>query len=176
MLHARTFNELSADPSRLESKIKNSDVWIIIDEIQKIPILLDEVHRLIKKQSCKFILQGLLDSPQEIDGFSLETLVFQECRAINEYKKLNFQFYSWSVSERTDVDLVLYGKNGLVAIEVKRTNRLRGGELDGLKAFKDTYPMARTFFLYQGEERTVEGISILPVDEFLKNKIKYLIS
>lgn len=59
LLEASTFNELLANPQRLENRIppKFTD-WIVIDEIQKIPALLDEVHRLIEKRKLKFVLTG----------------------------------------------------------------------------------------------------------------------
>jgi len=57
LLEAEIFNDLLANPQRLESFIpKDFKNWIIIDEIQKIPELLDEVHRLIEKYKYKFIL------------------------------------------------------------------------------------------------------------------------
>jgi len=44
-LKASTFTKLTAQPDRLEKMIRTgfSD-WVLIDEIQKIPSLLDEVH------------------------------------------------------------------------------------------------------------------------------------
>jgi len=46
-----------AHPNHLEQFIPpDCREWIIIDEIQKIPALLDEVHRLIENMSYKFIL------------------------------------------------------------------------------------------------------------------------
>ena len=59
LLHDETFNKLLANPSSLEHRIPNdySD-WIIIDEVQKIPAILDEVHRLIEHHKYKFILTG----------------------------------------------------------------------------------------------------------------------
>jgi len=59
LLKASTFNRLTAQPDRLEKMIPDrfSD-WVIIDEIQKIPPLLDEVHRLIERRGIKFILTG----------------------------------------------------------------------------------------------------------------------
>lgn len=59
LLDARIFNELIADPSRLSLKIPEgfSD-WVVIDEIQKVPALLDEVHRLIEKRRIRFVLTG----------------------------------------------------------------------------------------------------------------------
>jgi len=59
LLESRLFNELLADPQRLENLIpKNFNNWIIIDEVQRIPELLNEVHRLIEKYKYKFILTG----------------------------------------------------------------------------------------------------------------------
>ena len=59
LLEAELFNDLIANPQRLENFIpKNFRDWIIIDEIQKIPELLNEVHRLIEKYRYKFVLTG----------------------------------------------------------------------------------------------------------------------
>ena len=59
LLEAELFNDLMANPQRLESFIpKNFQDWVVIDEVQKIPELLDEVHRLIEKYKYKFILTG----------------------------------------------------------------------------------------------------------------------
>jgi predicted AAA+ superfamily ATPase len=59
-LEARTFNTLSADPQRLGSLCAAvpKDTPVIIDEIQKLPSLLDEVHRLIETTKAWFILTG----------------------------------------------------------------------------------------------------------------------
>lgn len=60
LLNSRTFFELHRDPSLLEAKISHlpSGKKIFIDEIQKIPELLNEVHRLIEKYDYEFILTG----------------------------------------------------------------------------------------------------------------------
>jgi uncharacterized protein len=59
LLDDRVFQQLLAQPSRLEDMIPaGSKNWIVIDEIQKIPKLLDEVHRLIENRKFKFILTG----------------------------------------------------------------------------------------------------------------------
>jgi predicted AAA+ superfamily ATPase len=51
---------LSRDPSILEARIGNQPgrTWICIDEIQKIPSLLSEVHRLMEKKGYRFALSG----------------------------------------------------------------------------------------------------------------------
>ncbi len=57
LLEARVFNEFVADPSRLSLRIPEGFAdWVVIDEIQKVPALLDEVHRLIQKRGLRFVL------------------------------------------------------------------------------------------------------------------------
>ena len=59
LLDSDIYTKLLASPRRLSEYIPSSfKQWIIIDEIQKIPELLDEVHRLIEKRKLKFILTG----------------------------------------------------------------------------------------------------------------------
>ena len=59
LLEAELFNDLLANPQRLENLIpKNFKEWVIIDEVQRIPELLNEVHRLIEKYRYKFVLTG----------------------------------------------------------------------------------------------------------------------
>src|SRR4030042_5315558 len=59
MLEAEIFNDLLANPQRLENfRPKDFNNWVIVDEIQRIPELLNEVHRLIEKNRNKFILTG----------------------------------------------------------------------------------------------------------------------
>ncbi|MCH9643831.1 MAG: AAA family ATPase [Gammaproteobacteria bacterium] len=59
LLHDDSYRMLLARPSRLETLIPSDyKDWVIIDEIQKIPELLNEVHRLIESRKLKFILTG----------------------------------------------------------------------------------------------------------------------
>ena len=59
LLESDVYVELLARPVRLEQLIPPGyKGWIIIDEVQKIPMLLSEVHRLIEKYRYKFILTG----------------------------------------------------------------------------------------------------------------------
>lgn len=59
LLEAELFNDLLANPSRIEQLIPpNFKNWVIIDEVQRIPALLNEVHRLIENRKLKFILTG----------------------------------------------------------------------------------------------------------------------
>ncbi len=60
LLDASLFLELSRDPHALEAIVgdRPAGVWIVLDEIQKIPALLDEVHRLMESRRWRFALCG----------------------------------------------------------------------------------------------------------------------
>lgn len=59
LLAADVFNDLLANPQRLGNYIpKGHTGFVIIDEIQRIPELLHEVHRLIETAGVLFILTG----------------------------------------------------------------------------------------------------------------------
>ena len=59
LLEARHYNSLLADPQRLDALVPEGfKDWVVLDEVQKIPALLDEVHRLIEKRRLKFVLTG----------------------------------------------------------------------------------------------------------------------
>jgi len=51
---------LSRDPSTLYRELESgpADRWVVIDEVQKVPDLLDEVHRLIENRGRRFVLSG----------------------------------------------------------------------------------------------------------------------
>lgn len=51
---------LSRDPGSLfrEVELLSQGSWVVIDEIQKVPALLDEVHRLIETRQLRFVLSG----------------------------------------------------------------------------------------------------------------------
>jgi predicted AAA+ superfamily ATPase len=112
---------------------------------------------------------GPLDRREEIEGAALETLVFQELTALNDYLGLGYSLHFWRTADGAEVDFVLYGERGLIAIEVKRSRGLRGSDLRGLRAFKRDFPEARTFLLC-GEPRAsqVDGIEVLPISEGLR--------
>lgn len=60
LLKQSTYLEFSRDPERLSALAGKlpAGSWIVIDEIQKLPPLLDEVHRLIEGKKWKFALCG----------------------------------------------------------------------------------------------------------------------
>lgn len=59
LLDFSLYSSLLANPNRLESLIAPSfNDWVVIDEVQRIPELLNEVHRLIESKKIRFLLTG----------------------------------------------------------------------------------------------------------------------
>ena len=65
---------------------------------------------------------------------------------------------------------MVYGKDCFIAIEVKNGEAVSRNDLSGLKAFKEDYPEAKSFFLYRGQRRLMQDeIHCIPVQDFLLN-------
>lgn len=58
LLDFETFLRLNQNPSRLREELKGYKGHVVIDEIQKLPSLLDEVQILIEEQNLRFLLTG----------------------------------------------------------------------------------------------------------------------
>jgi predicted AAA+ superfamily ATPase len=58
LLEAENYRRLLARPGDLSDLISEDTTTVILDEVQKTPELLDEVHRLIEKKKLQFILTG----------------------------------------------------------------------------------------------------------------------
>jgi predicted AAA+ superfamily ATPase len=118
---------------------------------------------------------GPLDPPEEIQGAALETLVLQELRATIANHDLGLQVSYWRSRKKEEVDFVLYGAGGLIAVEVKRSGRFREQDMSALREFCGDYPMAKGYLLYTGSERLRYGpIDVLPVEEAMKNWLALL--
>lgn len=112
--------------------------------------------------------RGPLDPREETDGAAIETLVAQDLRATNDSLQLGYQLSFWRTRAGHEVDFVLYGERGLVAIEVKRSSQYREQDLSGLRVFGEDYPVARRFLFYGGSrEYLVDGIRVLPLAKAL---------
>jgi predicted AAA+ superfamily ATPase len=112
--------------------------------------------------------RGPLDPLDQIQGLALETLLFQHLRALNDYGQLGYQLHYWRTTQGDEVDFVLYGERGLLAFEVKMTDRLRAEDFAGLHCFSEDYPQARRYLVYLGKRSGHErGIEILPFADCL---------
>ena len=74
LLQAKDFDRLLRNPGLLSEDLatKNNGDTVIIDEVQKIPQLLDEVHSLIFNKEIRFILCG--SSPRKLKRYGANLL------------------------------------------------------------------------------------------------------
>ena len=60
LLSEATYHRLLANPELLAAELRAvpEDRWVILDEIQRLPSLLNEVHRFIEERKLRFVLCG----------------------------------------------------------------------------------------------------------------------
>src|SRR4030043_620263 len=58
LLDTSIYLALSQSPGRIGQELTAEDRIVVIDEIQRLPILLNEVHRLIETHGIRFLLTG----------------------------------------------------------------------------------------------------------------------
>ncbi len=58
LLDSTVYLALSHRPSRLAEELGPRDKLVVLDEIQRLPALLNEVHRLIEERGIRFLLTG----------------------------------------------------------------------------------------------------------------------
>jgi predicted AAA+ superfamily ATPase len=128
------------------------------------------VYRTLRKK-------GPLDPVEEIEGAAIESLVFQELKAMIDNHDLDLEIFFHRTQDKCEVDFILYGEDGFFAIEVKRSSRINSFDLSSLKLFKKEYPEAETFLFYLGEDERVtdDHIRIVPMGQALLQLNKYLV-
>lgn len=113
---------------------------------------------------------GVLDSEAEIDGPALETLVLQELRALNDYRGYDYQIFFWRTRSNLEIDFILDGPHGLLAMEIKRSTHIQPKDTRALREFKKDYPDAQCFIFYGGTAPLyLDDITALPIEHALKN-------
>lgn len=120
LLKSDEFERLSRKPSLLREELINipSDELIIIDEIQKLPTLLDEVHWLITNCGLRFILTGSSARKLRRGGVNLLG-----------GRALQNNFYPLVSTEIPDFDLDRAVNNGMIPRHYlihDATKRIRG--------------------------------------------------
>ncbi len=99
LLHRDTYKRLLDDPAILASA--DPATVTVIDEIQKIPFLLDEVHRLIQKDGRRFLLTG--SSARKLKRGAANLLAGRAWQA---------ELFPLTYSEIPDFDLLQYLNRG----------------------------------------------------------------
>lgn len=100
LLESDTYLSLSSNPSKIRNEITEKDNLVVIDEIQRIPSLLNEVHLLIEKYDIKFLLTGSSARKLRRGGVNLlggrartvalHPFVYKELNNFNLIKALNY--------------------------------------------------------------------------------------
>ena len=140
--------ELMADPHRLEALVgkRPAGAWVVLDEVQKVPALLDEVHRLMELRRWRFALCG--SSARKLRRASADLLAGRAVTLIME------PFCSAELGKGFDRDVALeWGMLPLVQVDPSNA-------ADILNAYAGTYLK---------EEVQAEGIvrSLPPFARFL---------
>ncbi len=174
-----TLKNLAADVG-VDAKVVASYVDVLEDLLLavRIPVFTKRAKRRLTSHPKFFLFDtgvyrslrpsGPLDSNEEMDGSSLETLFLQHYRALTEFSQWDQRLYFWRTASKAEVDFVSYGERGLFAFEIKRGVAVRQEELRSLKLFKEDYPMAQCFFLYGGQdERVIDQIEVLNFENAL---------
>lgn len=58
LLDTSIYLALSQNPGRIGQELTSEDRIVVVDEIQRLPVLLNEVHRLIEMHGIRFLLTG----------------------------------------------------------------------------------------------------------------------
>ncbi len=58
LLNNSVYLSLSQDPGRIAQEVNPRDKIVVVDEIQRLPVLLNEIHRLIEERGIRFLLTG----------------------------------------------------------------------------------------------------------------------
>src|SRR4030066_477531 len=58
LLYNSVYLSLSQDPGRIAQEINPRDKIVVGDEIQRLPVLLNEIHRMIEERGIRFLLTG----------------------------------------------------------------------------------------------------------------------
>ncbi|MGH7495372.1 MAG: ATP-binding protein [bacterium] len=170
-----------ARESGVERKVVESYIQILEDILLafKLPIFTKRAQRALASHPKFYFFdtgvfqslrpKGPLDRPEEIAGAALEGLVAQHLRAWNAYQGDRYEISFWRSRGGLEVDFVIYGKDSIIALEVKNTSRVRPEDLRSLTEFCKDYPRSLAVFLYRGKEKLlINDILCMPCETFLQ--------
>lgn len=106
-------------------------------------------------------------------GHSFEHLIVQELRAYIEYSGKDISLSYWRTSTGMEVDAIISDTNtdkAMFAIEIKSCTEIQNKHLKGLRAFREEQPDCKLVAVSfdQNKRTTDDGITIYPVNDFLK--------
>ena len=97
-------------------------------------------------------------------GRAFEHFLLLEIIAARSYREMDYPIEFWRTKSGLEVDFVL--DRGAVAVEAKA--RVRSGDLRPIRAFVEEFaPRRAVVVTAEADRRRVDGIDIMPYDEFL---------
>jgi predicted AAA+ superfamily ATPase len=164
LLSEATYQGLLANPASLANQLRavHPGKWVIIDEVQRLPALLNEVHRFIEQKRLKFVLCG--SSARKLKRSGVNLLAG---RALN---RSMHPFVPEELGESFDVDNALqFGLLPIVWDSVEKSETLAAyaqlylkeeiqaeALVRNLSGFARFLPIAA---LYQGQALNVSNIA-----------------
>lgn len=130
---------------------------VVIDEVQKLPHLLEVVHLLIEEQrQTKFVLIG--SSARKLRRGGVNLLGGRAAQ------RSMHPFMASELGSHFRLEKAL--RQGMLPVVLGATNP--DEDLRGLLTFRADYPESRGFLLYRGKDRLLrDGILCLPCEDFL---------
>jgi predicted AAA+ superfamily ATPase len=179
--HASPLNVATvARDAGVERKTVEAYISILEDLLLsfRVPVFHRRAKRILSSHSKMYLFDagifralrpsGPLDRVEEAEGPALEGLVAQHLRAWAAARGRDNSLFFWRTKSGLEVDLVMYGEDGLWALEVKNNRNVHRVDLRALREFKRDYPEAHCLFLYRGSERRrIDDVLCLPCAEFL---------
>jgi len=164
LLSEATYQGLLANPGLFANQLRAipAGKWVVIDEVQRLPALLNEVHRYIEKKQLKFVLCG--SSARKLKRAGVNLLAG---RALN---RSMHPFVPEELNEPLDVDEVLrFGLLPIVWDSVEKSETLAAYAQLYLKEEIQTEALVRNLAgfarflpiaaLYQGQALNVSNIA-----------------
>ena len=164
LLSEATYQDLLADAGLFASRLRAvpPGKWVVIDEVQRLPSLLNEVHRFIEKKQLKFVLCG--SSARKLKRTGVNLLAG---RALN---RSMHPFVPEELDEPLDINNVLrFGLLPIVWDSVEKSETLSAyaqlylkeeiqaeAQVRNLSGFARFLPIAA---IYQGQALNVSNIA-----------------
>lgn len=110
-----------------------------------------------------------------VRGRRFEQFIILQLLAMNDYYRLDLEFFFWRTNTGVEIDLILTrAKKPVFAIEIKSTTIIKNDDAYALREFKTEYPEVDAYILSPIERpRLLEyGIEVLPWKLFFEEKLK----
>jgi predicted AAA+ superfamily ATPase len=163
---------LNQHPQRLGEELTTKDRIVVIDEIQWLPLVLNEIHRLIEQRGIRFLLTGSSARKLRQGGVNLlggrartkflHSLTARETDYVSG-ESLTF----WKSTSGFEVDFIL---GDHTAVEVKARDNIAANDLKSLKALVEERKLKRYLCVsLEPRRRQVGDVTVLPIKDFLAN-------